>query len=43
MCSTKALLVGDSESVSNIFRQRVMASGHGTQATPYGWDKAYGK
>ena len=43
MCSTKALLVGDSESVSNIFRQRVMSSGHGTQSAPYGWDKAYGK
>ena len=43
MCSTKALLVGDSESVSNIFRQRVMASGHGVQSAPYGWDKAYGK
>ena len=29
MCSKKALLVGDSESVSNIFRQRVMSAGHG--------------
>lgn len=29
MCSTKALLVGDSEEVSNIFRQRVAAYGKG--------------
>jgi len=43
MCSTKALLVGDAESVSNIFRERVMAAGHGPQSSPYGWDKAYGK
>ncbi|MBU3013204.1 formate dehydrogenase FDH3 subunit beta [Poseidonibacter lekithochrous] len=43
MCSTKALLVGDAESVSNIFRERVMSSGHGVQSAPYGWDKAYGK
>ncbi len=44
MCSTKALLVGDSESVSNIFRERVMSYGHGVQSAPkpYGWDKAYG-
>jgi len=42
MCATKALLVGDSESISDIYRERVMSSGHGVQ-TPYGWDKAYGK
>lgn len=29
MCSTKALLVGDAEEVSSIFRQRVAAYGHG--------------
>ena len=40
MCSTKALLVGDSASVSNIFRARVAARGKGTP-NPYGWDKAY--
>ncbi len=43
MCSTKALLVGDAGSVSNIFRERVLSAGHGAQAAPYGWDKAYGK
>jgi len=43
MCSTKALLVGDAASVSNIFRERVLAAGHGVQSAPYGWDKAYGK
>ncbi|NOR58221.1 MAG: 4Fe-4S dicluster domain-containing protein [Sulfurimonas sp.] len=43
MCSTKALLVGESSEVSNIFRQRVMSSGHGVQSAPYGWDKAYAK
>ncbi len=43
MCSTKALLVGDAEDVSNIFRQRVVSAGHGVQSAPYGWDKAYGK
>ena len=29
MCSTKALLVGDAESVSNIYRERVASYGHG--------------
>ena len=43
MCSTKALLVGDAESISNIYRERVMSVGHGVQSAPYGWDKAYGK
>ena len=43
MCSTKALLVGDAESISNIYRERVMSFGHGVQSMPYGWDKAYGK
>jgi formate dehydrogenase iron-sulfur subunit len=43
MCSTKALLVGDAESISNIYRERVMSLGHGPHSTPYGWDKAYGK
>lgn len=43
VCSTKALLVGDAESVANIYRERVMAVGHGSHNAPYGWDKAYGK
>ncbi|WP_373000667.1 formate dehydrogenase FDH3 subunit beta [Sulfurimonas sp.] len=43
MCSTKALLVGESSEVSDIFRKRVMSSGHGVQSAPYGWDKAYAK
>ena len=43
MCSTKALLVGDAESVANIYRERVLSFGHGTQSAPFGWDKAYGK
>ncbi|MDX4039799.1 formate dehydrogenase FDH3 subunit beta [Aliarcobacter skirrowii] len=29
MCSTKALLVGDAESVANIYRERVASYGHG--------------
>jgi len=41
MCSTKALLVGDAESVSNVFRARVMARGGKGSNSPYGWDKAY--
>ncbi|MBP1681269.1 MAG: formate dehydrogenase, iron-sulfur subunit FdhB [Proteobacteria bacterium] len=41
MCSTKALLVGDSESVSNVYRARVMARGGKGSNSPYGWDKAY--
>lgn len=41
MCSTKALLVGDAESVSKIYRERVLSRGHGVQSNPYGWDVAY--
>ena len=40
MCSTKALLVGDADSVANIYRERVLSFGHGTQSAPFGWDKA---
>ena len=40
MCSTKALLVGDAQSVANIYRARVSARGKGV-FSPYGWDKAY--
>jgi formate dehydrogenase iron-sulfur subunit len=41
MCATKALIVGDEQEVSHIYRQRVMSRGHGVQSAPYGWDKAY--
>jgi len=41
MCSTKALLVGDSASISNIYRERVLAVGHGAHKKPYGWSAAY--
>ena len=43
MCSTKALLVGDSASISNVYRERVLSVGHGAKKQPYGWDVAYGK
>jgi len=42
MCSTKALLVGDSEDVAKVYRERVAARGHGVLSAPYGWDAAYG-
>ncbi len=42
MCSTKALLVGDAQDVSEIYRDRVLARGHGVQTNPYGWNVAYG-
>jgi formate dehydrogenase iron-sulfur subunit len=42
MCSTKALLAGDAETVSDIFRQRVVRRG-GAGAELIGWDTAYGK
>lgn len=42
MCSTKALLVGDSEDVSKVYRERVTSRGKGVQSAPYGWDTAYG-
>jgi formate dehydrogenase iron-sulfur subunit len=42
MCSTKALLVGDAQEVSEIYRDRVLARGHGVQTNPYGWNVAYG-
>ncbi len=38
MCSTKALLVGDSQEVSNIIRQRFSATGKGANQSPFGWD-----
>lgn len=41
MCSTKALLAGSSNEVSEIIRQRVLKKGVPTPKTPYFWSKAY--
>lgn len=43
MCATKALIVGDGVSVTDIYRARIASKGHGVQSAPYGWSKAYGK
>ena len=43
MCSTKALLVGESNEISKIYRERVLSVGHGVKTQPYGWGTAYGK
>ncbi|RXK16919.1 formate dehydrogenase, partial [Malaciobacter mytili LMG 24559] len=42
MCSTKALLVGDAQEVSKIYRERVLSRGHGVQTSPMTWSRAYG-
>lgn len=42
MCSTKALLAGDSDEVSNIIVSRVANKGRQHSRKRYGWDKAYG-
>jgi len=40
MCSSKALLAGDANDISEIFRERITYRGSGTGA--WGWGKAYG-
>ena len=44
MCSTKALLGGDGDVISEIYRNRVtMRAARGTKSgPPWGWDSAYG-
>ncbi len=41
ICSTNALIVGDEEEVSAIYRKRVMSRGKGVIGVPYGWSTAY--
>ncbi len=41
MCSTKALLAGDSDEVSQIYAQRVMSRGKGVVRSPFGVGTAY--
>ena len=41
MCSTKALLGGDGDLVADIFRDRVLHRGKGSEV--WGWGTAYGK
>jgi formate dehydrogenase iron-sulfur subunit len=42
MCATKALLVGDGESIAKVYRERIASKGKGVQTAPYGWNEAYG-
>jgi formate dehydrogenase iron-sulfur subunit len=41
MCSTKALLAGDGDVISEIYRQRVTIRQKGAEA--WGWNTAYGR
>ena len=41
MCATKALLGGDGDVVADIFRNRVLTRGKGSEI--WGWGTAYGK
>ena len=41
MCSTKALLAGDGDVISEIYRQRVTVRGKGSDV--WGWGTAYGR
>jgi formate dehydrogenase iron-sulfur subunit len=47
MCSTKALLGGDGDVISEIYRNRVtLRAARGTVSgggVPWGWDSAYGR
>ena len=39
MCSTKALIAGDGDQVSDIYRERITR--RGGRPTNWGWDTAY--
>jgi formate dehydrogenase iron-sulfur subunit len=41
MCATKALLGGDADVISDIYRNRVLRRGKGSEV--WGWGTAYGK
>ena len=41
MCSSKALLGGDADVLSDIYRERVLKRGKGAEI--WGWATAYGK
>jgi formate dehydrogenase iron-sulfur subunit len=41
MCATKALLGGDADVIADIYRDRVLKRGKGSEV--WGWGTAYGK